>query len=236
MIGMTQKGIKAPCAWFFQIRQFWDLHIFPIIRRGETIDRELRYKKIISAIISSTWSSWKYWSISGLRCILYPCHRVGNLWPPRGHYLCHCSMVDDDTSRNHNRKTDRASENPSGTPRQCISVCPWKLAQPIAGYRRNTRLILNPQWHKKAACSFSYLFCCAGALCTMLEFLFIFVLRELDTWTWTWTIRTTGKPTRGSKAENSSPRCRDYLADEFLSVKSSSSPCSYHGSTKMPKA
>ena len=109
----------------------------------------------------------------------------GNLWPPRGHYLCHCSMVNDDTSRNHNRKTDRASENPSGTPRQCISVCPWKLAQPIAGYRRNTRLILNPQWHKKAACSFSYLFCCAGALCTMLEFLFIFVLRELDTWTWT---------------------------------------------------
>ena len=36
-------------------------------------------------------------------------------------------------------------ENPGGAPRQCISVCPWKLAQPIAGYRRSTRLILNPQ-------------------------------------------------------------------------------------------
>jgi Trk-type K+ transport system membrane component len=36
-------------------------------------------------------------------------------------------------------RQDRASENPDGTPRQCISVCPWKLAQPIAGYRRSTR-------------------------------------------------------------------------------------------------
>ena len=74
------------------------------------------------------------------------------------------------------------SENPGGTPRQCISVCPWKLAQPIADYRRNTRLILNPQWHKKAACSFSYLFCCAGALCTILEFYFICItgIRNLN--------------------------------------------------------
>ena len=64
------------------------------------------------------------------------------------------------------------SENPGGTPRQCISVCPWKLAQPIAGYRRNTRLILNPQWHKKAACSLFLFFICAGALCKILDFIF----------------------------------------------------------------
>ena len=69
----------------------------------------------------------------------------------------------------------RASEHPSGTPRQCISVCPWKLAQPIAGYRDDP----YPQRHKKAACSFSYLFCCAGALCNMLEFLFIFVKSQV---------------------------------------------------------
>ena len=48
------------------------------------------------------------------------------------------------------------SENPGGTPRQCISVCPWKLAQPIAGYRRNTRLILNPQWHKRLHAVYFY--------------------------------------------------------------------------------
>ena len=48
------------------------------------------------------------------------------------------------------------SENPGGTPRQCISVCPWKLAQPIAGYRRNTRLILNPQWHKRLHAAYFY--------------------------------------------------------------------------------
>ena len=183
------QSIISPCAWLFQIRQFWDLHIFPIIRRGETIDRELRYENSspLLYLLRDPPENIDLFRGYDVFCILAT---VGNLWPPRGHYLCHCSMVDDDTSRNHNRKTDRASENPSGTPRQCISVCPWKLAQPIAGYRRNTRLILNPQWHKKAACSFSYLFCCAGALCTMLEFLFIFVLRELDTWTWTWTLHT----------------------------------------------
>ena len=48
------------------------------------------------------------------------------------------------------------SENPGGVPRQCISVCPWKLAQPIAGYRRNTRLILNPQWHKRLHAAYFY--------------------------------------------------------------------------------
>ncbi len=53
------------------------------------------------------------------------------------------------------------SGNPGGTPQQCISVCPWKLAQPIAGYRRSSILILNPQWQKMAACSL---------------FIFIFVL------------------------------------------------------------
>ena len=78
-------------------------------------------------------------------------------------------------------RQDRASENPDGTPRQCISVCPWKLAQPIAGYRRSTN---DPypqrQKKKRIACSFSYLFCCDGALCTILEF-YLFVLRELGT-------------------------------------------------------
>ena len=48
------------------------------------------------------------------------------------------------------------SNNPGGTPRQCISVRPWKLAQPIAGYRRNTRLILNPQWHKRLLAAYFY--------------------------------------------------------------------------------
>ena len=72
------------------------------------------------------------------------------------------------------------SENPGGTPRQCISVCPWKLAQPIAGYRRSTRLILNPQWHKRLHAAYFYLFLCWRSLQN--TWFYFLVLRELDTW------------------------------------------------------
>ena len=80
------------------------------------------------------------------------------------------------------------SENPGGTPRQCISVCPWKLAQPIAGYRRNTRLILNPQWHKRLhAAYFYFLFVLALFAKYLILFSRITGIRHLtwlDTLTW----------------------------------------------------
>ena len=72
------------------------------------------------------------------------------------------------------------SENPGGAPRQCISVCPWKLAQPIAGYRRSTRFILNPQWHKRLHAAYFYFYLCWRSLQN--TWFYFFVLRELDTW------------------------------------------------------
>ncbi len=66
-------------------------------------------------------------------------------------------------------RQDRASENPDGTHRQCISVCPsdsWLSEENHMTHIRSDR-------KKELHAVFSYLFCCAGALCTILEFYFI---------------------------------------------------------------
>ena len=111
----------------------------------------------------------------------------GNLWPPWGHYLCHCSMVDDDTSRNYYRKT-RQSQWKSGWDTSTMHFGMPMEISPTDSWLSEEHQVIHIRSDRKKNCM-QFFIICFVVLALFAQYLnfILFVLRELETWTWTWT-------------------------------------------------